>query len=150
MADDYHVEIRGIRELSKAFGRMDPDLRRELKNRFRGIAEAVARRARGKVDRRSGRAASSIKGRGSNQGAAVAFGGSRAPYLPWLDFGGSTGRGHRPGVYWSGSIKREWKGVPVGEGRYVYPAISEERGDTQRVAEEAVRLVAQRAGFEVR
>ena len=145
------VEVRGIRELSSAFGRVDKGLRTEVKTRFRGIAEAVVRRARGKLPGGgSGDAAASIKARSSTRGASIAFGGSKAPYMPWLDFGGSTGRGHSPGAYWSGAIKRDWMGVPVGEGRYVYPAISEEREDTARAVDEALKLVLRQGGFEER
>ena len=146
-----HVEVRGLRDLSKAFGQMDTGLRQELKSRMKAVAESVVRVAQGKIARRSGKAASSIKARAGLSGSAsIAFGGTKAPYMPWLDFGGSTGRGHVPGVAWSGAIKRDWRGNPFGEGRYIYPSIRQERPEIERTVEEAIKLVAQRAGFETR
>ncbi len=68
--------------------------------------------------------------------------------MPWLDFGGSVGRGHKPGVAWSGATRRDWMGRPVGEGRYVYPAISGEREATIVAVEEAIVEAARGAGFE--
>ena len=68
--------------------------------------------------------------------------------MPWLDFGGSVGRGHKPGAAWSGATRRTWMGRPVGEGRYVYPAISAAREDTINQVEEAIVEAARAAGFE--
>ena len=147
MADkSAQVEVRGIRELASAFKQVDAALAGELKSRFLAVAQHVVDIARGKVPSRSGRAAASIKARGRASGASIAFGGTAAPYYPWLDFGGSVGRGHKPGVAWSGAIKRDWN-VP---GRYVYPAISEARPDTERAVELAVKEAAEGAGFETR
>lgn len=147
MADKtVQVEVRGIRELATAFKKIDSDLPDEFKVAFLGIAERVVSKAQSGVPTISGRAAGSIKPRATTRGASVAFGGTAAPYFPWLDFGGTTGRGHGTGG--GGSIMRPWLGRPNGEGRYVYPAISSERDNTAAAAEKAVTDVAARAGFE--
>lgn len=145
---DVKVEVRGIRELSAAFKKVDGDVAANLKSRFLDIAEAVASTARGKMPQISGAAAGSVKARSSARGASIAFGGTAAPYEPWLDFGGSVGRGHWPGKAWSGAIKRDWEGVPFGEGRYVYPAISEKREETAEAVDRAIEEAAKGAGFE--
>lgn len=144
------VQVRGLREVQSAFRKVDKGIPKGFREEFMGIARTVAADAAGRVPSVTGRAAGSIKPRASQRGAGIAFGGRAAPYLPWLDFGGSTGKGHRPGVGWSGSVKRDWLGRPVGEGRYVYPAIADNRERIEQAAEEAVMNVAAKAGFEVR
>lgn len=147
---DVKVEVRGIRELATAFRRVDAELPKQLKSAFLGVAQRVVRRAQAKMEFGAGKAASSVKARASARGASIAFGGQAAPYEPWLDFGGSVGRGHKPGVAWSGSVKRDWRGLPSGMGRYVYPAIKESREDIAAAVDAAVFLVARSAGFDVR
>lgn len=147
--DNVKVEVRGIKELNKAFRQVDSELPKELRAAFLVIAQRVVGTAQQRMPHKTGRAQLSVKPRASQRGAAIAFGGSKAPYMPWLDFGGSVGRGHVPGQAWSGSIKRDWRGVPTGSGRFVYPAISQEREATAEAALDAVEGAAEKAGFEV-
>ena len=145
---DVKVEVRGIRELSRAFKAVDAELPKRLKARFLAIAETVASSARGNVPHRTGRAAASIKAKASARGAGIAFGGTAAPHYPWLDFGGSVGKGHFPGKRWSGSVTREWWGKPGGDGRYIYPAIDSHKQEITDAAEKAIADVARDAGLE--
>lgn len=144
------VKITGLRELQGAFKRVNADLPKELRLAFRAIADKVVSVARGKVtaDVGPGPAASSIRPRATQRGAGIAFGGPSAPHMPWLDFGGSVGRGHKPGMAWSGAVKRDWRGVPSGSGRYVYPAISEQREETAAAVDLAIKRVSESAGFD--
>jgi len=130
------VEIRGIKELGRAFKQIDDDLAPELKSRFMGIASDVATTAQGKVPRISGKAAGSIKPRASVRGASIAFGGTAAPYMPWLNFGGRVGRRK--------SIVRE----RVTPDRYIYTTIGQKRDDISDAADDAIVDVARHAGFE--
>ena len=144
------IQVRGLREVQSAFRKVDKDIPKALRVEFRAIAEDVASSARAKVPHRTGKAAASIKPRASQRGAGIAFGGNAAPYFPWLDFGGTTGKGHRPGAKDSGSVKRyPWMGTS-GEWRYVYPTISEKSADIERAAEEAILSVAKAAQLEVK
>jgi hypothetical protein len=147
--NEFKVEVRGIRELGSAFRKVDRELGDELKIRFTAVAQRIVSAAQQRMPHVSGKAAESVKARGRQSGASIAFGGQAAPYMPWLDFGGSVGRGHVPGKAWSGAIKREWLGRPRGMGRYVYPAISEAKDETAKAVEYAVSGVARRAGFDV-
>ena len=140
------VQIRGIRELRSAFKRVDAEIPKELRKVLKDIALSVVAGIAAKVPRVSGKAARSVRARSSQTGAAIAVGGATAPYYPWLDFGGTVGRGHRPGVPWSGSVHRD---MPVG-GRYVYPTIAEKRDDIDRAVEAALVRASHIAGFEVR
>ena len=138
MADNVKVEVRGIRELSSAFRRVDAELPKQLKTAFLKIAERVVSVAQSGVPVLTGRAAASIKPRASTRGAGIAFGGSAAEYFPWLNFGGRVGRG--------GSIVRE----RVEPDRYIYRAVSSQKEETAAAADEAVKDVARRAGFETK
>jgi hypothetical protein len=120
-----------------------------LKESLGGIVGRIAGAARPKVPSSSGRAAGSIQGRATARGGSIVFGGTAAEYMPWLDFGGSVGRGHKAGPN-MGAIHRDWMGVPIGSGRYVYPTISEHREETLAAVLDAVSDAARGAGFEVR
>ena len=150
MTDNFGVKVTGIREFGRALKKVDASLPKSLQGYMYGIAENVAGTIRAKMPHVSGRAAGSVKPKARSSGASIAWGGTAAPYMPWLDFGGSVGKGHQTGVAWSGSVKREWKGVPTGSGRYVYPSISEARSDTEAAIDLAIKEVAEAAGFETR
>lgn len=146
MASDksVRVEVKGLAELGRAFKQVDVELPNALKAALKGIAEGVAGVARGKVPHKSGDAAGSIVARSTTRGAGIAFGGSKAPYLPWLNFGGTTGKGHQRGPG-QGSIHRD---SPKPD-RYIYSAIHEAREETAKEVEAAIIGVARSEGFEV-
>lgn len=141
--------VTGLREVTAGLRQQSKEAPRALRSAFLPIAQKVASEVQQKVPHRTGRAAASVKARAGQRGAAIAFGGDAAPYFPWLDFGGTVGRGHELGP-WKGSIKRPWAGRPIGSGRYVYPTIEEQSEEIRRAAEDAVLGVARDAGFEVR
>lgn len=134
---DVKVEFRGLRELSAAFKAVDADLPKAFRVRLLGVAAMVAGRVQSKVPRLTGRAAASYKPRASTRGAGIAFGGSAAPYVPWLEFGGRVGVGK--------SIERE---LVIG-GRYLYPTLADSKADIAKAVEDAVEAASRDAGFEV-
>lgn len=138
MPNDIKVRIVGMAELKRAFKHVDDELPKELKTRFGLIARAVVSKVQGKVPQVSGTAASSYVPRSTATGAGLAFGGTKAPYAPWLDFGGHVGRNR--------SVARPF----IREGRYLYPTIKEMRPEIARAAEEAIITTAQEAEFETR
>ena len=138
------VKVTGLRELGKAFKQIDDDLPKELKGEFLGIARRVANVVVQRMPFRDGQAAASVGARATVRGASIVAGG--APYYQWLDFGGSVGRGHKAGVAGSGSVKR----VFIKGGRYIYPALADERKRTEAAVDAAVTHTALRAGFEVK
>lgn len=138
------VQIRGLRELSTAFKRVDVEIAKQLRVEFGEIARNIVGIARPRVPVRTGRAASSIKPRSAQRGAGVALGGARAEYMPWLEFGGSVGRGHIPRAG-GGAIKRPYLGH---DGQYVVQAVKDERDETQAAAFAAVEHAARSAGFD--
>lgn len=141
MADNsVRVEVTGLKELSRAFKAIDPKLALTLKGALKDIADEVITVAVRKFDftTRSGNAQASLKARSGLKGAGIAFGGAKAPYYPWLDFGGAVGR--------SRSVQR----TVVRGGRYVYPAIGDSGDMIRDKVGEAVEKAAEGAGFEVR
>lgn len=143
---DVEVKVTGLNELGRAFKQIDTQLPGALKEGFTKIAESVATDVRAKVAHKSGRAAGSVTARGKQRGAAIAVGGSRAPYYPWLDFGGSVGRGHKPGVGGSGAIKRDM----VPDGRYLYPTIAEHNKQIKNEVDQLLERLARQAGFDTK
>jgi hypothetical protein len=134
MADGFTAKVVGLAELGRAFRKLDAELPVEANRRLAGIAGIVASIVRGMLPHRLGVAADSVQA--SDEG--LTLGGPSAPYYPWLDYGGNVGRKrsvHRP--YVSG-------------GRYLYPTLKAQAGETARALEDAAADVARKAGFEVR
>lgn len=132
------IIVEGLTELQRSLKAIERSAARELYDGLRDAARIVSRSAASKVPARTGRAASSIKPRATARGASIAFGGPRAPYYPWLDFGGSVGPGHRPRQSGSGAVKRPF----IKEGRYVYPTIAAKSDEVlQRVDELMADLI---------
>lgn len=139
------IRVRGLAEVKAALRETDAQLPKQLRENLLPIARLVASGVAAKVPREKGAAAGSVTARASQASASVAFGGASAPYFPWLDFGGSVGKGHRPGAPWSGSVTRPW----VKGGRYVFPTIEQHRTGIEEAALDAVMKTATDAGLRV-
>jgi hypothetical protein len=112
------VRIEGIRELQRALKQMDGESQKRLRTVFNTAADIVAQGAARKVPRKSGAARASIRVGSSQREARVKAGNARkAPYYPWLDFGGAVGKGR--------SVKRPF----AKSGRYIYPTFTENRDE---------------------
>lgn len=131
------VTIKGLREFQAALRQMDADLPKQLRLALNKASQLVIDYARPRVPSRSGRARGSLKVRSSQREARVAAGGVRAPYYPWLDFGGRVGPDK--------SVRRPF----LTEGRYVYPGLRQNREEITRVMEVALTDLARGAGLEV-
>lgn len=132
------IQVRNMREVTAALRRSAEDGQKNLARYLLPIAQMVAREAASMVPRDSGAAAASLSASATHTGARVSFGGSTAPYYPWLDFGGTVGRGHKRGVPWSGSVGRPF----IVGGRYVYPTIEANRDEIEQAALDAILRAA--------
>jgi hypothetical protein len=132
------IRVTGLAELNRALRKVDTDLPKQIRLALNQAAEDVAAGARSTVPKRSGKAAASYKARSTRTAARVAMGSARAPYAPWLDFGGKTGKGK--------SVSRPF----YKEGRYLFPALRKQRPQFEQKLLDAVMGVAKDAGFEVR
>lgn len=131
------IRMEGVRELQGALRKMDADLPKELRLGFNDVAGIVVDYARPRFPARTGRAAGSVRAQSSQRGAAVAEGGRRARYAPWLDFGGAVGPGR--------SVKRQF----IRSGRYVWAGVRERREEIQDRLEKVISDVARGAGLDV-
>jgi hypothetical protein len=131
------IQVTGLREFSRNLKKLDSDLPKALRIALNQAADIVVSDARPKVPRKSGRAAASIKARSTRTASRVVGGSNRAPYYPWLDFGGRVGRNK--------SVRRAF----LKEGRYIYKSYFDNSDEFAKVLEEALLDVARQAGVEV-
>lgn len=131
------VKIDGLSQFIKTVKRFDSDIPKMNRQAMNAAADIVLDYARPRIPRRTGRAAGSLKARSTQTAVRVAAGGARAPYYPWLDFGGRVGRRK--------SVKRPF----IGEGRYIYPALAAKRHDFELALAMALTHTARSAGLEV-
>lgn len=131
------VSIDGYAQFVKSLKRLDADAPKMNRQAMNAAAEIVLGYARPRVPRRTGRAASTLKAKSTQTAVRVQAGGSKAPWYPWLDFGGRVGR--------KKSVKRPF----IGEGRYIYPALSAKRQEFEAAIAGALVDTARSAGLEV-
>lgn len=124
------IGIEGLTELRRQLKQVEGQLPKELATMFQGVAEKVAVKVRGKINSRSGRAASSVKASKSQRGAIVRAGGKKVVYWGPLDFGGYPG-------------DREF----IPEGRYLYPTAEEEGPNAVDDVERGLRSLILKAGL---
>lgn len=131
------VHVKGLKEFSKAVGAADKNLKKEIRLAMNEAADLVVSRT--DFISRTGRAAGTLRAASTQKASRVRVGGSKAPYAPWLDFGGRVGR--------NGSISRTYRK----EGRYVYPTYRKLRdsGAFQAAMTDALVRVGDKAGLEV-
>lgn len=133
------VKVEGLDSFRKSLKVLDRDLPKALRLAFNEAADVVVSEATRKIPRRSGRAQRSVKAKSTQSAARISGGGNKAPYYPWLDFGGRVGRNK--------SIIRPFKK----EGRYIYDAYHRKSasGEFAAVLERTLTNVARSAGVEV-
>lgn len=131
------ITINGLRELQRALKNAEDATPKMLRLALNQSAEVVLDYARPQVPTKSGAARGSMKVRSTQREARVSAGGTRAPWYPWLDFGGAVGRNN--------SVKRPF----YKEGRYIYPTLRKRHDEIIEVMGEALAGVVREAGLEV-
>lgn len=131
------VRIDGLDEFVRNLKRLDADLPKALRVALNAATNIVLDYARPQIPRRTGRAARALVARSTRTSARVVEGGRRAPYMPWLDFGGRVGRNR--------SVVRPF----IREGRFVYKALGVKRAQFTAAVESALLDAARSAGIEV-
>lgn len=136
------VAVEGLPELRRALrGLENKTVRKSLRDEgFRKAAELVAERARPLAPARSGRLRESIRGTTSGFRGVVR---SSLPYANVIQWGGTTGKGHRPGVGGSGSVK-------VTGSKFVIRAFDANRQQVAALVEAGIYRVAAQQGWEVK
>lgn len=133
----FATKVEGLSEFQRNLKKLDRELPKALRMALNDAANVIVDEAKPKVPRRSGRAAGTVKAKSTQKMARVSGGGNRAPYYPWLDFGGSVGKSH--------SVKRPF----IPDGRYIYKAYFGNREKFREVLDEALIDVVRKAGLEV-
>ena len=128
------IRITGLSEFQRNLKTLDNDLPKALRMAFNTAAEVVATDARGAVKVQSGRAQGSVKVRSTQKASRIVGGGNKAPYYPWLDFGGKVGRKR--------SVHRPF----LKHGRYIYNAYFDNQPRYAQLLEQGLLDVAARAG----
>lgn len=132
------IKVTGLNEFTRALKKVSADLPKAMRLANNEAANVVVRGALAlNVPTRSGKAAKSIKAKSTRTQGRVQGGGNQAPYYPWLDFGGRVGR--------KGSAKREF----IKEGRYIYPAYSQNKVKVRDAYEAALVNLCRSAGIGV-
>lgn len=131
------IEVKGLREFQTQLRKMDSDLPKQLRTALNQASELVIDYAQAHMPKKTGKARASLKARSSQREARIAMGGRKAPYAPWLDFGGK-GKHGRP-------APRPY----MKEGRYVYKGLAVKRSEVLDVMQQAITDVARGAGLEV-
>ena len=131
------VRVVGLREFNRALKRLDETAPKQLRLALNDVADVVIRHARPLVPRRTGRAAASMKARSTRTKVRVAAGGKRAPYYPWLDFGGRVGG------------RKATRRAYLKEGRYLYKSFFDHEDEFVGVLTDRLVRAAERAGLRV-
>lgn len=129
------VRVEGLRELIRTLRQIDSPVAKALRLVANRAAEIVVAEARRDVPVRSGRAAASIRAKSTRAAARVTSGGRKAPYMPWLDYGGKVGKNN--------TAERPF----LGDGRYVYPAFRSKREEFSEEMRRGMQEIIRDAGL---
>lgn len=128
------VHVTGLAQFRRGLRELDRAAPRALRVAGNEAAQLVVDTARPMVPKRTGKAAASIKVKSSQSVVRVVSGGARAPWMPWLDYGGRVGK--------NDSASRPF----TPDGRYVYPAYRRVRPQFITVLETALQRIADESG----
>lgn len=133
----FTLQVEGLRDMSRALRRLDQDAPKALRLALNDVAQLLIDEVVPQIPRRTGKAAASLKVASSRTAARIRVGGNKAPYYPWLDFGGRTGPGK--------SVNRRF----YKEGRYLFPTLKREREKIEGAMRRTLAGVATEAGLDV-
>lgn len=131
------IKVTGLKEFTRDLRKISADLPKVLRLANNDCATLIVDWAKPRVPTKTGAAARTVKAASTRSEVRVKGGSNKAPYYPWLDFGGRVGR------------KRSVKRAFYSDGRYLYPGLVANREAlTERLA---VRLleVCEAAGVAV-
>jgi len=131
------VSIRGLRDFQAALKQMDDGAQKQLRVVLNKASELVLSGARKRVPTKTGAAVASLKAASSQREASIRAGSRKAPYYPWLDFGGRVGIGK--------SVKRPF----LAKGRYIYREYDAVRPRVLGLLEAELAALAKNAGLTV-
>lgn len=131
------IRVDGLAEFSRNLRKLDSDLPKMLRLGMNDAINVVLDYARPRVPSRSGKARRSLRAKSTRTKARITAGGKRAPYYPWLDFGGK-GPNNRP-------AKRPF----YVDGRYLWKGFIVKRDEFNAALTRALVNTAEAAGVDV-
>jgi hypothetical protein len=131
------IAVTGLSALNRGLRALDSEAPKQLRVALNSAAQLLVDEARPEVPADTGAARRSMVARSTRTAARVAVGGKKAPYYPWLDFGGA---GKVPG--------RPAPRPYYPDGRYVYPTLARIRPRIERQLGEALSAVVAGAGLQ--
>jgi hypothetical protein len=131
------IAVTGLSALNRGLRALDSEAPKQLRVALNSAAQLLVDEARPEVPADTGAARRSMVARSTRTAARVAVGGKKAPYYPWLDFGGA---GKAPG--------RPAPRPYYPDGRYVYPTLARIRPRIERQLGEALSAVVAGAGLQ--
>jgi hypothetical protein len=135
---DEKIGVEGLAQLSRSLRRVDAEAAKQLRLVGNEAADVLIDDTRQVMPHRSGKAASSLQARSTRTSARVTAGGNKAPYYPWLDYGGEGRIRGRPAA-------REF----IKTGRYLYPTLARDKQKITNLLQTGIVAVAQGAGLDV-
>ncbi len=133
------ISIEGLSEFTRALRKLDADLPKMVRVSNNTVANYFIDKIRPQIPYVSGAARISLKAQSTRTSARIRVGGPKAPYYPWLDFGGQGRIMGRPAA-------REF----IKEGRYVYPTLRRYSPEIAKMQYEAMKDIARAAGLDVK
>jgi hypothetical protein len=131
------IAVTGLAALNRGLKAVDDQAPKQLRIALNSAAQLLIDETRPEVPSDTGAARRSMVARSTRTTARVAVGGKRAPYFPWLDFGGQGRISGRP-------APRPF----YPDGRYVYPTLARIRPRIEAELQQAITAVIAGAGLQ--
>jgi hypothetical protein len=131
------LQVAGLNDIRRGLKGVDRELPKGVRLVLNQVANVLIDATKPKIPTRSGAARDSLKAASSQTTARISAGGRRAPYYPWLDFGGTTGR--------KKSVKRAF----YKKGRYIYVTLGEQHDAIQEAMFKGIATLAAGNGIDV-
>lgn len=131
------MKVVGLKEFRRGLKGIETGLPKTMRVTLNSVTDLFIGWVRPQIPARTGAARASLKAQSTQSEARIAAGGPRAPYYPWLDFGGRVGRRK--------SVVRPF----ISEGRYIYPTLAERRPDVEDAMLKGLAQLASSNGIEV-
>lgn len=87
MADDFHVEIRGVAEFNQGLDKLAANIEDAAPKELARVADRIADDVRGDVPKRTGALAGSVTSKQTARGATLSMG-EGVPYARFVEYGG--------------------------------------------------------------
>lgn len=133
------IRVRGLAELRRSLKAVEDGAQKAMRGALNEAAEVVVEHTLPWIPRRTGRLRSSLKKRSTQTSARVSLGGARAPYGPWMDFGGRrVGRG-------GGVAQRRF----IRQGRFAWRTVGHRSDQIADVLDKALTDLVEQSGLAV-